>query len=166
VGFPFEVIARNVGIGTLADSQVSATPGSSASYLLAGLQVHALDLDTPDYSHLMVGHVGNAQFSVEGKNNRDAVTVFTSDGPNILMQTRADLRIVGDASRNLTAYYQEPNPDPGVQADQWRPYAGSGLLPGPQAEFGSEVYVGLATYAVGNEGVPFVGTCDSLEIVD
>jgi hypothetical protein len=28
------------------------------------------------------------------------------------------------------------------------------------------VYVGLATYAVGNEGVPFVGTCDSIEFVD
>jgi hypothetical protein len=164
--FPFEVIARNVGIGTMNDSQVSVTPGSANSYLLAGLQVHTLDLNTPDYSHLMVGHVGNAQFSVEGKNNRDAVTVFTSDGPNVIMQTRADLRIVGDANRNLTAYYQEPNPNPGVQADAWRPYAGTGLLPGTQADFGPEVYVGLATYAVGNEGVPFVGTCDSIEFVD
>src|SRR5262249_45614984 len=74
VSFPFEAIARNVGIGTEADSQSSAPAGSSASYLLAGLQVHVLDLNTPDYAHLMAGHVGPSRFSIEGKNNRDGVS--------------------------------------------------------------------------------------------
>jgi hypothetical protein len=37
-------------------------------------------------------------------------------------------------------------------------------LPGTTPTYGNSVYVGLITYAFSNTGVPFVGTCDSIEI--
>jgi hypothetical protein len=50
-----------------------------------------------------------------------------------------------------------------AQKDDWKPYKGTGKLSGPAPKFGQEVYVGLITYAVGETGVPFVGTCDAFE---
>ena len=67
VSFPFEVIARNIGIGTLANSQV-APDGSGDPYVFAGVQVHVPDLDEPTSAHVVVGHRGSTHFTIEGKN--------------------------------------------------------------------------------------------------
>jgi hypothetical protein len=163
--FPFEAIARNMGIGTVADSQTAA-PGGGVRFNLAGVQVHVLDFESRNSAHIVVGHSGTANFSIEGKSTVDGVSVWDNEGPNVAPSGRADLRVVGDADHTLSVYWQPPNPDPGSQTDDWQPYNGTGKLSGPAPTFGPEVYVGLITYAVGETGVPFVGTCDSFEGIE
>ncbi len=164
VSFPFEYIARNIGIGTIADSQ-SPPPASGSPYIFAGIQVHVLDLDSRNSAHFVVGHRGSTYFTAEGKNTVNGSSSVNDDGPNILPEGRADLRVVGQADRTLKWYWQRPNPNPGVQADSWNAYRGTGNFPGNQASFGSDVYVGLITYAYNEAGIPFVGTADSVELV-
>ncbi|MCG6116590.1 MAG: hypothetical protein MEQ07_00070 [Aquimonas sp.] len=161
--FPFDVVLRNVGIGTLEDSQTAPRPPSA--YIFAGLQVHAPDLEVAESAHLVVGHRGRTLFTVEGKNTRRGRSGVTDEGINSAPQGRADLRIVGLTDRSLRAYWQLPNPNSALQADNWRPYNGSGLLPGRAPRFPEWVYVGLITYAQGDEGLPFVGTADAIELV-
>ncbi len=162
VTFPFEVIARNVGIGTQADSQ-SPPPPSGEPYIFAGIQVHVQNLDEPTSAHVVVGHRGPTAFTVEGKNTVNGNSQQNDAGANVAPNGRADLRIVGNGDRTLTVYWQTPNPSPGSQADDWTPYNGNGTLPGTAPAFGDTVYVGLITYAFGFGGVPFVGTCDAIE---
>lgn len=126
--------------------------------------------DSRNSAQIVVGHSDTVGFTVEGKNTVNAVSVFDTAGANVLPLGRADLRIVGNANRTLTVYWQAPNPSPGIQADNWTPSlgsmgAGSGNLPGPAPVFGNDVYIGLTTYAAGTDGVSFVGTCDSVELV-
>lgn len=155
--FPFEFIARNIGIGTLEDSQV---PPSSENnpYNFAGVQVHVLDLGVPTSSHVVVGHRGPTGFTIEGKNTVNGVSSVNDIGANTVPLARADIRIVGDTNRTLTVYWQTPN----HSTDNWRLYNETGALPGEAPDFGAEVYVGLITYAFELTGVPFVGTCDAI----
>jgi hypothetical protein len=162
VEFPFEVIARNIGIGTQADSQV-APAAAGDPYVFAGVQVHVMDLDERTSAHVVVGHRGPTSFTVEGKNTTNGSSSVDDDGSNIVPDGRADIRIVGELDHTLTVYWQQPNPAPGVNADAWNLYGGDGLLPGEPPPFGSSGYVGLITYAYGQTAVPFVGTCDELE---
>lgn len=162
VTFPFEVIARNIGIGTQGDSQAPPAP-SGDPYIFAGIQVHVLDLDEPTSSHVVVGHRGPTAFTIEGKNTVGGSSTQNDTGANTAPNGRADIRIVGNADRTLTVYWQTPNPSPGQQADDWTLYQGTGTLPGQAPAFGDTVYVGLITYAFGYGGIPFVGTCDAIE---
>jgi hypothetical protein len=138
VAFPFDLVARNVGIGLPDDSQSMPAAGQDA-VLFAGLEVH----DT----------------ALEAKNTVAHVSQLSDTGDGTVPDARADIRLVGDANGHLTAYWQLP----GTSPDNWTPYRGDGELPGPQADFGDEVYVGLITYAGWSNGLPFVGTCDGLE---
>ena len=164
VTFPFEYIARNIGIGTQANSQ-TAPSAAGNKFMFAGVQVHVTNLNSANSAHLVVGHRGNNDFTVEGKNTRNGSSSANDDGANIVPAGRADLRIVGLADGTLRAYWQRPNPNPGVQADNWNAYRGTGLLPGTAPSFGSQVYIGLITYAFFSYSVPFVGTADSVELV-
>ncbi len=164
VSFPFEYIARNIGIGTIADSQVPPST-SGDPFMFAGIQVHVLNLDDTNSAHFVVGHRGSTHFTVEGKNTVNGSSSVNDDGANIVPNGRADLRIVGQADRSLKWYWQTPNPNPGVQADSWNAYRGTGDFPGSQAEFDDQVYIGLITYAFRESSVPFVGTADGVELV-
>lgn len=161
--FPFEAIVRNVGIGRVSDSQTAPAAQSNA-YTLAGLMVHAVDWNQRNSSFMVVGHRGSTPFTVEGKNTVNGTSHVTTLGSNQAPTGRADLRIVGNVNRTLTAYWQQPNPNPGVQTDNWIPYAGTGALPGPTPAYGDQVYVGLITFASGTIGLPFVGTADGFQI--
>ena len=163
VEFPFDYVARNIGIGTLADSQTAPEPNGHSAYVFAGVQVHHADLDARISSHVVIGHRGGTNFTVEGKNTNWGSSSVNDDGYGVAPLGRVDLRIVGNEDRTLTVYYQEPNTNPGVNADDWQPYRGDGDLPGSDPAFGSSVYVGLITYAYGDNLVPFVGTADSIE---
>ncbi|MEM9860902.1 MAG: hypothetical protein AAF938_04750 [Myxococcota bacterium] len=162
VAFPFEVIARNVGIGRADDSQRAPTPKGS-TYTFAGLQVHVIELASANASHFVVGHRGDTHFTVEGKNTVDGVSKYNDDGANVLPAGRGDVRIVGMADRTLTAYWQPPNLDYRSRPDRWRLYRGTGAAPGVAPAFGPTVYVGLITYAWNARGLPFVGTCDAIQ---
>ena len=163
VEFPFDYVARNIGIGTLADSQTAPAPNGHSAYVFAGVQVHHADLEQRISSHVVIGHRGGTNFTVEGKNTNWGSSSVNDDGYGVAPLGRVDLRIVGNEDRTLTVYYQQPNPNPGVTADAWQLYRGDGDLPGDDPAFGSSVYVGLITYAYGDNLVPFVGTADAIE---
>jgi hypothetical protein len=164
VSFPFEYIVRNIGIGTITDSQSPPSPTSNP-YMFAGIQIHVTDLNSRNSAHMVVGHRGSTPFTVEGKNTVNGSSSVNDDGANIVPTGRADLRLVAHADKSLTWYWQQPNPSPGVQADSWNLYRGTGDFPGSQTDFGDQVYIGLITYAYIASSVPFVGTADSVELV-
>jgi len=153
LSFPFDVVARNVGIGTVDDPQVSVPDADVV--LLCGLIVHDADLSSNNWSFAVAGHRGLQIRTIETKHTLDGVSAIGDIGTGALTTTRADIRIAGDASGDLTAYYQEP----GTSPDNWIEMP----IPGPQPDYGPQVLVGLATYASSLGGLPFVGTCDSLE---
>jgi len=164
VSFPFKFIARNIGIGTQQNSQNPIA--STGGFNFAGVQVHDLNLDIRNSSHIVVGHRGKTGFTVEGKNTVNGVSTVDDIGANMAPTGRADIKVVGNADHSLTIYWQQPNQD----VDNWQLYdgykKGNGRLPGKQAKYGKEVYIGLITYAQGSKGLPFVGTCDSIEIYE
>ncbi|MEM7436451.1 MAG: hypothetical protein AAF436_14945 [Myxococcota bacterium] len=162
VEFPFDVTVRNIGIGTEADSQTAPAP-TGDPIIFAGIQVHVPELESPNSSHVVVGHRGPIHFTVEGKNTVDGISTVNDVGADTVPDGRADIRVVGNADRTLTFYWQRPNSSPGANADDWTPYRDTGDLPGPAPDYGPSVYVGLITYALGQTGVPFVGTCDAIE---
>ena len=170
LSFPFEFIVRNIGIGTLSDSQVPPSPDDfqrpSDLYMFAGIQVHVLDLDQLDSAHFVVGHRGSTSYTVEGKNTVDGRSSVNDAGQGIVPDGRADLRVVGCEDGSLTWYWQQPNLEHENRADDWIAYRGNGEFPGRQTEFGDEVYVGLITYAFRAHSVPFVGTADSIEWIE
>ena len=163
LSFPFEFVARNIGIGTQADSQTPPTDANDP-YNFAGVQVHVSDLASANSAHVVVGHRGPTGFTIEGKNTVDGNSSVNDIGEGTVPQARADIRIVGNSSRELIVYWQLPNLDFENSADTWTPYNGTGALPGNAPTFGSSVYVGLITYAFELNGVPFVGTCDAIDI--
>ena len=79
--FPFNYVVRNVGIGSLSDSQLAPNPAGS-TYMFSGVQVHSTDLDAADSAHVVVGHRGNTKFTFEGKN-----TVGGSSPDRVLADT-------------------------------------------------------------------------------
>jgi len=161
--FPFTYIARNIGIGSQADSQV-APPGSGSRYIFAGIQVHVTDLNSRNSSHVVVGHRGSgAPFTVEGKNTVNNTSEVDDAGANIAPDGRADLRIVGNVDRTLTVSWQLPNLTGNVANDSWILYRGTGNLRGTAPSYDNNVYIGLITYAQGTNGIPFVGTADAIE---
>ncbi len=162
VTFPFDYIVRNIGIGTIADSQVAPEPAGS-SYIFSGVQVHSADLDEASSAHIVVGHRGSTRFTIEGKNTVNGSSSVNDIGANTVPDGRADIRIVGNADGTMYVYWQTPNlGDPAN--DVWQLYRGTGLLPGSSPGFGESVYIGLITYAYGTNGVPFVGTADSVHL--
>lgn len=163
VSFPFEFIARNIGVGTLEDSQ-SAPSSSNNPYNFAGVQVHAADFSSINSSHVVVGHRGGTAFTVEGKNTLNGDSSVNDIGANTVPEGRADIRIRGNMDRTLTVSWQIPNLNYENAADNWVLYNNSGNLPGTPPDYGETVYIGLITYAFNNTGVPFVGTCDAIQI--
>ena len=163
VDFPFEFIARNIGIGEQNNSQ-HAPENSGTPYIFAGVQVHTLELESPNSSHVVVGHRGNTGFTIEGKNTLNGNSSVNDIGENTAPLGRADIRIVGNIDQTLMVYWQQPNLSPAATQDNWQLYNSDGNLPGPAPIYDQSVYIGLITYASGNTGVPFVGTCDSIEI--
>ena len=170
LSFPFEFIVRNIGIGTFNDTQIAPNPNDFSSpsrvFMFAGIQVHVLDLDDYNSAHFVVGHRGSTSYTVEGKNTRNGRSRVNDAGQGVVPNGRADLRVVGRADGSLIWYWQQPNENLGVQADDWIAYRGNGDFPGKQATFGAEVYVGLITYAFEEASVPFVGTADSIEWIE
>ncbi len=165
VTFPFEFIARNIGIGTLDDSQVAPSPNGNP-YLFSGVQVHHKDFNSINSTHVVVGHRGGAEFTIEGKNTVNGSSSVNDIGANTAPDGRADIRIVGTAERELIVYWQTPNLDYTTTGDNWNLYRDTGDLLGATPTYDDEVYVGLITYAYGQTGVPFVGTCDAIQIRD
>ena len=161
--FPFEFIARNIGIGTLEDSQ-TAPSHIGNEYIFSGVQVHVLDLSDPTSSHVVVGHRGPTGFTIEGKNTVDGSSSVNDAGANIVADGRADIRIVGEENNTITVYWQLPNTSPGEVSDSWTLYNNTGELPGTAPAFTDSVYVGLITYAFELNGLPFVGTSDAIEV--
>jgi len=160
--FPFEVITRNIGIGITTDSQ-TAPSHNGTQYNFAGIQVHAEDFNSINSSHIVVGHRGIRRFTIEGKNTVDGVSTVDDAGIDTAPLGRVDIRIVGDENNELTFYWQQPNLSNGATPDEWTLYNGTGKLPGTAPSYSNQVYVGLITYAFGNAGIPFVGTCDAIE---
>ncbi|MCL6265567.1 hypothetical protein [Flagellimonas myxillae] len=165
VSFPFEFIARNIGIGTLEDSQTAPTPSGSL-YIFCGVQVHVEDLNDVNSAHVVVGHRGNTHFTIEGKNTLNGNSSVNDIGANTVPDGRADIRIVGLENRTIKVYWQLPNLEYESVADDWIMYNETGDLPGTAPSFENTVYVGLITYAFGYNGVPFSGTCDAIQIQD
>lgn len=162
LSFPFEFIARNIGIGTQANSQI-APSGTNNPYNFCGVQVHVTDLNTASSSHVVVGHRGSTNFTIEGKNTNAGVSSVNDIGANTVPDGRADIRIVGNEDKTITVFWQLPNLT--GASDNWTLYNGTGNLPGTAPTYGEKVYVGLITYAFELTGVPFVGTCDAIEIL-
>ncbi|TGV04681.1 hypothetical protein [Flavivirga rizhaonensis] len=163
VAFPFEFIARNIGIGTIDNSQIAPTSANSP-YNFAGVQVHVEDFNSINSSHVVVGHRGSTAFTIEGKNTLNGGSSVNDIGANTVPNGRADIRIVGSENNTLTVYWQLPNFTGDSTSDNWTLYNGTGNLPGTAPTYGNNVYVGLITYAFYTTGVPFVGTCDAIEI--
>lgn len=163
LSFPFEFVARNIGIGTVSDSQ-TAPASDENPFIFSGIQVHVANFNSINSSHVVVGHRGSTGFTIEGKNTLNGASSVNDTGRNSAPSGRADIRIVGNEDRTLTVYWQTPNFNYLEDADNWTMYKGTGELPGSAPEYGNSVYVGLITYAFGTKGVPFVGTCDAIEI--
>ena len=157
LSFPFDVIARRVGVGTTgAPDPVTGPPSipDADAVLLCGLLVHDADLGSDNWSFAVAGHRGATLRTVEVKHTLEGVSAIGALPSGTLATTRADLRMVGDEAGNVTAYWQEP----GTSPDNWTEIA----IPGTQHDYGAQVYVGLITYH-GHGSRPFVGTCDALE---
>ncbi len=165
VSFPFNYIARNIGIGSQDNSQ-SAPLDSSSLYIFAGIQVHVPDLESRNSSHIVVGHRGKTHFTIEGKNTVDGVSSVNDEGLNSAPEGRADIRVQGNDDNTLTIYWQIPNLTGDDSNDNWNLYKGNGKLPNNPPAYGDSVYIGLITYAQSTRGIPFVGTCDGIEFVD
>ncbi|PWL38533.1 hypothetical protein DKG77_09735 [Flagellimonas aquimarina] len=165
LNFPFEFIARNIGIGTLNDSQIAPNPLNSL-YIFSGVQVHVETLDSFNSAHVVVGHRGNTYFTIEGKNTVDGNSSVNDIGANTVPDGRADIRIVGNQDQTIAVYWQNPNLNYETEMDSWQLYNETGNLPGIAPTFESNVYVGLITYAFGTNGIPFVGTCDAIQIIN
>lgn len=163
--FPFEFIARNIGIGTVEDSQVGPAAVNDP-FIFSGVQVHVEDFNSINSSHVVVGHRGGTEFTIEGKNTLNGNSSVNDIGRNTVPNGRADIRIVGNDDRTLTVYWQLPNSNYQSDTDSWTVYRSTGSLPGTTPNYGASVYVGLITYAFGSTGVPFVGTCDAIQIND
>ena len=163
VSFPFEFIARNIGIGNLDNSQL-APAANGSPYIFSGVQVHVEDFSSINSSHVVVGHRGGTGFTIEGKNTVDGSSSVNDIGANEAPEGRADIRIVGNSDGTLTVYWQLPNTDFETVDDSWNLYRDTGVLPGTAPNYGTDVYVGLITYAAGTTGLPFVGTCDAVQI--
>ncbi|MDO5970151.1 hypothetical protein Q4Q35_10060 [Flavivirga aquimarina] len=163
VTFPFEFIARNIGIGTIENSQI-APSSENNPYNFSGVQVHVEDFNSINSSHVVVGHRGATGFTIEGKNTLNGDSSVNDIGANTVPEGRADIRIVGNENNTLTVYWQLPNLTGNSTSDDWVLYNGTGNLPGTAPTYGNTVYVGLITYAFYTTGVPFVGTCDAIEI--
>jgi len=163
LSFPFDFIARNIGIGTIEDSQVAPNDNGNP-FSFAGVQVHVQNFESINSSHVVVGHRGGTGFTIEGKNTVDGSSSVNDIGSNEAPDGRADIRIVGNEDNSLTVYWQLPNLNFESVNDDWTLYRGTGILPGNAPAYGNNVYVGLITYAAGTTGVPFVGTCDGVYI--
>jgi len=162
VSFPFVYIARNIGIGTQADSQVSP-PHVGDPYNFCGVQVHVTDLESRNSSHVVIGHRGGARNTIEGKNTVEGVSSVNDDGYDALPLGRGDIKIEGTVDRRLVVSWQEPNLSGDVANDNFQLYRDTGNLPGAAPSYGEQVYIGLITYAYATQGVPFVGTCDEIQ---
>lgn len=159
--FPFDITIRNIGIGvSAAATQTSPTIGGGDDpYNFAGMQINNDPSSPTDlYQHFVVGFRGSTSFAGSGRTIEGKTTVSGSSsvndiGTNAIAGTRADLRIQGSASKVITFSWSEPG------AETWSTHT----MPGSAPSWSDTVAIGPVTYAFGTDGVPFVGTADSIE---
>lgn len=165
VRYPFEAILRNVGIAPPNQPNAAHVTEGNA-YNFVGLHIHHVDFDNVNSSHLVVGQRGRTINTIEGKMTRYGSSGVNDTGNNTLPNGRADIRLVMDGSGDITAYWQLPNLSLNKHEDNWTPYRGTGVLPGTKPEWGNsgQVIVGIITYSYHDEGVPFWGVAERLEI--
>ncbi len=162
--FPFEVIALDIGIGTI-DTPLTSHP-DNAGYNFCGLHVHQRSANDTEFlanvnsSHCVVGHRGGTHNCVEFKNTLAGSSSQGDTGYDSVPLGRADLRVTGSAAGLLTWYYKEPG------AANWLLInGGTGFPPGTQPTYGASVDVGIITYAYTNTGLDFAGTCESIQYI-
>lgn len=165
--FPFEVIALDIGIGTILDPLTSHPV--NGGYNFCGLHVHQLSstidnnvefLANINSSHCVVGHRGGTHNCVEFKNTLAGSSSQGDTSFNSLPLGRADLRVTGSAAGLLTWYYKEPG------AANWLLInGGTGFPPGTQPTYGASVDVGIIGYAYTNTGLDFAMTCESIQYI-
>ncbi|TRY31404.1 hypothetical protein [Aliiglaciecola sp. M165] len=168
--FPFEVILRNVGTAPL-DNPLSPHNPARGAYNFVGVQIHHPSFENVNSAHLVVGHRGEVQNTIEGKLTSDGISRTTDAGENILPNGRADLRLVGSLDGTLSAYWQLPNLSGNENLDRWNLYNQNGDLAyqdassGPTWGVDGEVSIGIITYAYSTAGLPFMGIVDSIKVI-
>ncbi|WP_144394672.1 hypothetical protein [Pleionea sediminis] len=163
--YPLEAILRNVGIAPVNQPSQPHVVAQSA-YNFVGLHIHHIDYNQIDSAHLVVGQRGATQNTIEGKQTVSGTSYVNDIGHNQLPNGRADIRLVIDSGGVVTAYWQEPNLSGNPALDNWTLYRNTGALPGSNPNWGSsgQVIVGIITYAYYQNGLPFWGVADQLEI--
>lgn len=107
---PFDIIARNAGIGTAADSQSHTADND---YNFAMLVVFDTDdpddLGTADYMFIACGERGGPGHAIEGKSTVSDNSSASEDSSANPSNGRADLRMAVDGSGDPTFYWDEPS---------------------------------------------------------
>jgi hypothetical protein len=163
------LIFRNIGIGTPADSQATP-PVVGDPYNFSGPQLNGDPWGSPasQSQHVVVGYRGNTTFG-DGRTIEGKTTVAGSSSINSLASTLGDDALVGTRADILLDFkddgttewsWQEPNLTGDASLDSFTVYA----MPGPAQTFGPTAFVGIISYAFGTDGLPFVGTCDAVEL--
>jgi hypothetical protein len=161
-GDRWEVIYRNVGIGTAADSQVPL-PTTGDPFAFCGWHVNDdLSNATQNSAHVVVGHRGPEHNTIEGKVTVGGNSSVRALGLDALLTSRCDIRIVGRnvaGVKSITVYWRNVGDTAWTLYDDgFNPAGTIGTLP----TFGDVVWMGPITY--GFETVPeFVGTIDAIE---
>jgi hypothetical protein len=165
VKFPFEIRVRNIGI---EDANIEGVPPGSNNntYIFAGIQIHALNPDEVNSAHVVVGHRGNHPLTVEAKTTNNGLSQVNDIGASAVPLARADLRILGLEDGTIQIFWQSPNLSQDIAQDEWTPYYPNGAFPGNMPKFGDEVVVGLITYAYFDQGLPFKGKADRIDIIE
>lgn len=151
-----EFICINVGIGVSAADTQTAPPTTGDPYNFCGWHFNG-DLDNPAaYSaHVVAGHRGGVFRTIESKITTNGVSIVADEGFAPLGSiARADMRFVMALDGTLYAYYRAA-----LSSDPWIAISWPG---GSEPVFPNGCDAGLITYAAGSQGVPFVGTADSV----
>lgn len=163
--FPFEVIAKNVGIRSITEHELPPSHPSGTAFL-SGVQIHSSDFSSANYVHFLAGHGPENSQTLEAKSTRNGNSVWDLENAETLDFGRADLRLVGDSEGNIQAYWRLPSEGESPEAE-WQAYEGSlgagpAQFPGDAPDFSNEVLIGLVTYAFGDVGEGFIGSAEEL----
>jgi len=162
--FPFEVIATNIGIGTVGDTQTANVPGvdtHASPWQFCGVCVHVLTMATVSYRLWTVGHRGGTHYTIESKNSLNGANNIADGGADLCPLGRADIRLVGNADSTITPFYRLPGDTTWLGSGAGMPDAG---FQSPEP-FAATANVGLLSYTFGLQSEPFVGTCDAWTVV-
>jgi hypothetical protein len=158
---PSEYIFFNVGIGPTTDPTLNQ-PTTGNPLNLAGLVVHDIDPDSPNYMFACVGHRGNQHSTLEYKSTTAGQSYVGNEGADFLGVgvTHADIAVeLHNDGRCLFKYRAASS------SDAWTYIGGgSGLTYAPRPNLGvagDPVLIGLIGYAQGSTGVPFSYTADA-----